>query len=337
MVQPPKTSPPLAPRARELWDHPEISAVFERVSAMTGMIVVLQVAPTFDATVRHRERRACHQFFRQNPCTGAYCQMAQERLWRKGFRQKDWFEQECPYGITTAVKALRVNGEVLAFLTVGRVFIGQPNWEKHHRTARRCGLDEAGLMNALDEMPVASMELFHRTLDFIDTVVSLVVRRIELQLKVEALEERIQSEVQSAQLRQRGSKLTWIAHRAIMSGVREMVWLRNPSGFFLTSNRSFGDFIGISMDRFGGSVEESKLPPETLERFRVRDLEAIEAGKAVRHTEEFRFASDGHTELLEVVRTPLYEDGEPFAVLSVASGACLGEGSNDEITPNRRA
>ena len=67
---------------------------------------------------------------------------------------------------------------------------------------------------------------------------------------------------------------------------------------------------------------------ETADMFRMHDQKAMAKGEPSKNEEEIVFASDGHRELLETIKTPMFdEDGRLIGVLGIGR----------DITERRRA
>ena len=105
---------------------------------------------------------------------------------------------------------------------------------------------------------------------------------------------------------------------AVIRTSPDLMWLKDADGFYLACNPRFERFFGAPEASIVGRTDYDFVARELADRFRSDDLAAIQAGRALRHEEEVRFADDGHQELLEVIKTPMFDqDGRLVGVLGM--------------------
>ncbi len=116
--------------------------------------------------------------------------------------------------------------------------------------------------------------------------------------------------------------------REVVEAVPDPLWLKDGHGRYLLCNHRFEQFVGAAKDQIIGQTDYDLLDREIADFFRRHDGIAIENKGPSFNEEWVTFASDGHRELLETIKTPLYrDDGELIGV--------LGIGHN--ITPRKAA
>jgi PAS domain S-box-containing protein len=116
--------------------------------------------------------------------------------------------------------------------------------------------------------------------------------------------------------------------RTLVSNIPDLVWLKDPGGVYLTCNPRFEEFFGAPESDIVGKTDYDFLPRDAADFFRGKDREAIAAGGPRMNEEEVTFASDGHRELLQTIKTPMYDEaGRVLGVLGIAR----------DITENKRA
>jgi PAS domain S-box-containing protein len=116
--------------------------------------------------------------------------------------------------------------------------------------------------------------------------------------------------------------------RALVSSIPDLVSLKDPQGAFLTCNARFESFIGVPEARIIGKTDHDFLLPEEASACIASDLAALSAAGSAVTEEELTFASDGHRELVQVIKTAVYD----------ASGAQLGVlGIGRDITRIKQA
>ncbi|TKB06607.1 response regulator [Desulforhopalus sp. IMCC35007] len=99
----------------------------------------------------------------------------------------------------------------------------------------------------------------------------------------------------------------------------DLVWLKDANGVYLSCNHKFERFFGAKESEIRGKTDYDFVEKELADFFREKDNNAMNAGKPTVNEEEVVYADDGHKELLETIKTPLYsDDGELIGVLGIA-------------------
>ena len=107
--------------------------------------------------------------------------------------------------------------------------------------------------------------------------------------------------------------------KSLVRGMPDLVWLKNAEGVFLQCNRRFEDLMGHPEAELLGKTDYDFVTRDLADLFRQNDLQAVLAGHPVSNEEWLTFASDQHRELVQTVKTPLYDqDGALLGVLGVA-------------------
>ena len=107
--------------------------------------------------------------------------------------------------------------------------------------------------------------------------------------------------------------------RTLIDTLPDLIWLKDPNGKYLFCNRRFERFFGASENEIVDKTDADFMKSETAEFFRRYDLAAIASGGPTTNEEEIRFADDGHRELLETIKTPVYgSDGKLVGVLGIS-------------------
>ncbi len=116
--------------------------------------------------------------------------------------------------------------------------------------------------------------------------------------------------------------------RALIDSIPDLVWLKNPEGVYLACNRRFESFFGAHEIDIVGKTDHDFVSKELADFFRKNDQQAITNGNPTINEEWITFASDGHRELLETIKTPMYD----------AAGGLIGVlGIGRDITQARQA
>jgi PAS domain S-box-containing protein len=100
--------------------------------------------------------------------------------------------------------------------------------------------------------------------------------------------------------------------------IPDLIWLKDSDGVYLSCNPMFGRFFGSGEDEIVGKTDYDYVDRELADSFREQDQEAMVAGRSVRNEAWITFADNGHRALMEIVRTPIYNDkGKFIGVLGI--------------------
>ena len=106
--------------------------------------------------------------------------------------------------------------------------------------------------------------------------------------------------------------------KTLVNTLPDLVWLKNPEGAYLACNSRFEKLYGAPEPYILGKTDYDFVSKELADFFRKHDQRAIKNGIPTVNEERVTFASDGHEELLETIKTPmLNEDGEMVGVLGI--------------------
>ena len=107
--------------------------------------------------------------------------------------------------------------------------------------------------------------------------------------------------------------------QALVKAIPDLVWLKDPDGVYLSCNPRFEQFFGAREADLVGRTDYDFVPRELADSFRANDRKAAELGQPSVNEEWITFASDGHRELVETVKTPVFtQDGALLGVLGIA-------------------
>ena len=107
--------------------------------------------------------------------------------------------------------------------------------------------------------------------------------------------------------------------RTLIDALPDLVWLKDPEGVYLACNRRFESFFGADEEDIIGRTDFDFTDADQAHSFLLHDQAAMAApaGPAA-NEEEIVFAEDGHTEVLETIKTPVRaSDGRLIGVLGV--------------------
>lgn len=117
----------------------------------------------------------------------------------------------------------------------------------------------------------------------------------------------------------------------------DLIWLKNPDGYYLACNRRFEQFFGASEGEIIGKTDYDFVDPELADLFMENDRIALMADTASKNEELITFASDGHRELLETIKTPLkLPDGTLIGVLGIGRDITLLRDTTNKLADSVR-
>jgi len=107
--------------------------------------------------------------------------------------------------------------------------------------------------------------------------------------------------------------------KTLVRTIPDLIWLKDPDGVFLTCNPKFERLLGAPEVDIIGKTDYDFVDRELADFFRQKDREAMAAGRPKVNEEWLTYADDGHSELLQTVKTPMRDgDGRLIGVLGVA-------------------
>ena len=117
----------------------------------------------------------------------------------------------------------------------------------------------------------------------------------------------------------------------MLHAMPDLVWLKDRDGVYMLANPRFEQFAGVPMAGLVGKTDADFFPDQA-EFFRANDRRAAEAGKSTANEEWLTFAADGHRELVETIKTPMYSaEGDLIGVLGVARNITAMRHAQDQL------
>jgi PAS domain S-box-containing protein len=107
--------------------------------------------------------------------------------------------------------------------------------------------------------------------------------------------------------------------RTLINTIPDLIWLKDPEGIYLFCNTRFERFFGAKEAEIIGKSDYDFIPKELADFFISKDKEAVKKGKSSLNLEWVTFNDDGHRELLETIKTPMYDSkGKLTGILGIA-------------------
>ncbi len=124
--------------------------------------------------------------------------------------------------------------------------------------------------------------------------------------------------------------------RTLLQTLPDLVWLKDENGIYLACNARFERFFGASEAQILGKTDYDFVDEELADFFREHDRKAMAVGGPSVNEERISFADDGHEELLETIKTPMYDqEGLLIGVLGIGRDITQRKQAEDELRHHR--
>jgi len=105
---------------------------------------------------------------------------------------------------------------------------------------------------------------------------------------------------------------------SLINSIPDLIWLKNKKGIYLACNPRFEKFFNAKENEIIGKTDYDFIDKELADYFRFNDKKAIMSGKSCINEEEVIFSNDGHKELLETTKTPMFNSkGKIIGILGI--------------------
>jgi len=137
----------------------------------------------------------------------------------------------------------------------------------------------------------------------------------QLKETIESLNQRIIEQVKI----QDALEASEIRLRTVIHTIPDLVWLKDLKGVYLSCNSKFERFFGAKEADIVGKTDYDFLDRELADSFIKHDRAVMIANRPIVNEEQVTYADDGHKELLETIKTPMYDaGGRLIGVLGIA-------------------
>ncbi|MFH1155575.1 MAG: PAS domain S-box protein [Pseudomonadota bacterium] len=97
--------------------------------------------------------------------------------------------------------------------------------------------------------------------------------------------------------------------RALLEAIPDLIWLKDPDGVYIACNSRFENFFGAKEADIVGRTDYGFVREDLADFFREKDKAALAADGPIIIEEEVEFADDGHKEILETIKTRIFDSG----------------------------
>lgn len=107
--------------------------------------------------------------------------------------------------------------------------------------------------------------------------------------------------------------------RAVTNTLPDPMWLKDPNGVYIACNREFERLMDTEESEIRGKTDYDLFSTQRADVSCENDRFAMASGRPTISQEEITYADDGHKELVEIIKAPMYtQDGKLIGILGVA-------------------
>ena len=118
----------------------------------------------------------------------------------------------------------------------------------------------------------------------------------------------------------------------IIHALPYLIWLKDSDGKYLACNRRFEDFFGASEEELLGKTDCDFVNARLADLLRKHDQEVMLKSSPSINEEWITFANDGHQELLEISKLPIYDNnGKLIGILGIGHNVTARKESEERL------
>ena len=95
--------------------------------------------------------------------------------------------------------------------------------------------------------------------------------------------------------------------KAVLENIPDLLWIKDINGVYITCNKRFEDLYGAKEKNIINKTDYDFADKELADFFRTHDIEAMNSKKPLSNFEELTFASDGHKEYLQTIKSKVID------------------------------
>lgn len=95
--------------------------------------------------------------------------------------------------------------------------------------------------------------------------------------------------------------------RSTFSAIPDLVWIKDQHGVYLDCNSRYESYLNKSRNKIIGEPDQTHFPSVEAEHIHAHDQEVLRLRLPSVQEDLYHFKSDGHDEILEVIKTPILD------------------------------
>ena len=289
----------------------EIQSIMDDFCRVTGMVTaILDLKGNVLESTGWQE--ICTKFHRVHPDTASNCTLSDLFL-AENLHPGEFVDYKCRNGLWDVVTPLYVGNKHMGNIYTGQFFYDDEHVDESFfvQQAETYGFDKKAYMEAYRHIPKYSRETVRCLMRFLVKFTSYIssIGLVNLRLEKEIVDRK----------RAKDALTKSEAHlHTLIRTIPDLVWMKDEQGCYISCNQRFESFFGAKEKDIIGKTDYDFLDTDLADFFRKHDLQAIAQRGPCKNEEEVTFASDGHREILETIKTPIYrDDGGLVGVLGI--------------------
>ena len=249
----------------------------------------------------------CTKFHRVHPETARNC-TASDLYPSENLKPGEYLAYRCKNGLWDVVTPFFVGSEHLGNIFTGQFFYDDEEVDEEYflRQAEKYGFEKKEYMEAVRNIPRYSRETIHHLVKFLVKFTSYIS-------KISLMNIRLQEEFKERRLAEEAFGKSEIHLRTLIKTIPDLIWMKDQDGVYLMCNSRFEDFFGAKEKEIIGKTDYDFVEKEQADFFRRHDKVAMDLGRPSRNEEKVTFAVDGHSEILETIKTPMFLGDDQIA------------------------
>lgn len=254
----------------------------------------------------------CTKFHRVHLETSHNCTKSDLYL-SKNLKPGEYVDYKCKNGLWDVVTPLYVGTNHLGNIFTGQFFYDDDEIDEDFfiKQAEKYGFDKEPYLDAFKNIPRYNKET-------IDHLMSFLVKFTTYISKISFSNLQLEKEIKKRKRAENALKESEAHMRSLIDSLPDLVWLKDTNGVYLSCNSKFERLFGAKKKDIIGKSDYDFVDEKLADFFRKNDEIAMAAGKPCINEEEVTYADDGHTELLETIKSPMHNfEGKLIGVLGV--------------------
>ena len=289
----------------DLFDLQDIQQIQDLFSEATGVASVITSPDGIPITKPSNFCRLCMDVIRKTEKGLKNCYRSDASIGKKN--ENGAIYKPClSAGLWDAGASITVGGKHIANWLIGQIKNESTDKEKMLAYAKEIGADLEEFEEALEEVHTMPIDKFKKVADtlfyFANELSNKAYQNIINDHLIEELQEK-EKQLIETKVKAEESELNI---RSLINTIPDLIWLKDINGVYLSCNKRFELFFGATEEEITGKTDYDFVDKELADFFRENDKNAMIAGKPIVNDEEVTFANDGHHEVLETIKTPLY-------------------------------
>ncbi|MEC9313594.1 MAG: PAS domain S-box protein, partial [Pseudomonadota bacterium] len=124
--------------------------------------------------------------------------------------------------------------------------------------------------------------------------------------------------------------------RSTFSAIPDLVWIKDPNGVYLDCNSRYESFMGKARNDILGQTDHDHIPSQQASQIHIHDQEVLRLRLPSIQEEVYQFKSDGHEEVLEIIKTPILDAAnEIIGMLGIGRDITSRKKAEEELRLSR--